>query len=343
MNYLGVDAREAERLAAVARYGILDTPEEEAFDRIARLAAHVLDVPMATVSIVDEHRVWFKAHHGIEEREVAREPGFCSSAVEQLDPWVIEHASVDPRTLDHSLVAGAFGLEFYAGIPLRSTEGHNLGTLCVMDHEPRRVTAKELEVLADLAAIVVRELELRRSSRRLADDTRARVRALRELAATDPLTGLANRRTFDAGLGGVLDAARRTGGLVSIVMVDLDHFKAFNDAFGHAAGDRALEGTARALEGDARHDDIVARLGGEEFALVLSGADERDAISRAERVRARLADVRVPGAVRRVTASFGIATFDGVESDEELVRRADASLYRAKGAGRDRIDAPEPD
>jgi signal transduction histidine kinase len=152
---------EAERLAAVRRYRILDTPEDGTFDRIAALAARIFDVPIAIVSIVDERRIWFKAHHGLEVQEIGRDPGLCASAILQNEPWVVADARHDPRTLANPLVAGEFGLQFYAGMPLTTADGHNLGTLCVIDSEPREVSDGERDTLRDLARIVIDELELR--------------------------------------------------------------------------------------------------------------------------------------------------------------------------------------
>ena len=157
---------EAERMAAVARLDILDTPPDGTFDRITALAARIFDVPIAIVSIVDHDRIWFKSHTGLDLEQIARDPGLCSSAIMQDGPWVIEDARTDARALTNPLVAGGFGLQFYAGVPLRTKDGFNLGTLCVLDFEPRAVTDAELATLEDLAALVMNELELRLEHRR---------------------------------------------------------------------------------------------------------------------------------------------------------------------------------
>ena len=159
-------ADEAGRIAAVRRFGILDTPPDGAFDRITALAARTFGVPIAIVSVVDTDRIWFKSHHGLPEvTEIGREPGLCASAILGDEPWVVTDASLDPRTLSNPLVAGDFGLRFYAGVPLTTAEGYNLGTLCVLDHEPREVTEDELTGLQDLAALVMDQLELRVQAR----------------------------------------------------------------------------------------------------------------------------------------------------------------------------------
>ena len=165
---------EADRLQAVRRYDILDTPPDGAFDRITALAARLFQVPIAIVSIVDHDRIWFKSHHGLEVEEISRDPGLCASAILQDGPWVIEDAPHDPRALSNPLVAGEFGLKFYAGVPLRTADGYSLGTLCVLDFRPRELTVEETSTLEDLAATVMSELELRLSSRQAVAEARER-------------------------------------------------------------------------------------------------------------------------------------------------------------------------
>ena len=155
---------EAGRLQAVKRYDVLGTPPEDAFDNITSLAARALRTPVAIVSVVDADRIWFKSAHGLDITEITRDPGLCASAILSDEPWVIEDARHDPRAQANPLVAGEFGLQFYAGVPLTTPDGYNLGTLCVLDFSPRTITADEIDTLTDLAAMVMRELELRREA-----------------------------------------------------------------------------------------------------------------------------------------------------------------------------------
>lgn len=159
---------EHERIQAVRRYDVLDTPPDGAFDRITALATRHFEVPIAIVSIVDTDRIWFKSRHGLEVEEIGRDPGLCASAILQDRPWIVEEAATDPRTLANPLVAGEFGLRFYAGVPLTTHDGFSLGSLCLIDKEPRRLTDDEIATLSDMAAIVIDELELRLAARRLA-------------------------------------------------------------------------------------------------------------------------------------------------------------------------------
>ena len=164
---------EVGRMEAVHRYQILDTPPDGAFDRITALAARLFGVPIAIVSVVDHDRIWFKSHHGVEISQVDRDPGLCASAILQDDPWIIQDATADPRALSNPLVAGEFGLQFYAGVPLRTSDGYNLGTLCILDRQPRTLSDHELTTLEDLAAIVMHDLEQRLESRRTGSPTAA--------------------------------------------------------------------------------------------------------------------------------------------------------------------------
>jgi GAF domain-containing protein len=156
-------------MAAVERYAILDTPRDGAFDRITRLASVMLGMPIAIVTIVDHDRIWFKSAEGLSGvEEIDRVPGLCASAILGHEAWVVEDAGIDPRTLANPLVAGEFGLRFYAGSPLETHDGYNLGTLCVIDREPRQLSPEQIEVLDDLAALVVDALELRLAARQQA-------------------------------------------------------------------------------------------------------------------------------------------------------------------------------
>ncbi|TXD35858.1 GAF domain-containing protein [Lujinxingia vulgaris] len=158
---------EDERLAALRRFAILDTPPDGAFDRIVQLAARVFDAPIALVSLVDEDRVWFKARHGLDVEKVGRDPGLCASVVFSDDAYMIEDAIEDPRSLAHPLVAGEFGLRFYAAAPLLTRQGHRLGALAVMGFEPREFGEGDRETLHDLAALVMEQMELRLTTREL--------------------------------------------------------------------------------------------------------------------------------------------------------------------------------
>ena len=160
-----IPPNEDQRLQALRRYEILDTPPDRAFDRIVGLAARLLKVPIAIISLVDSDRIWFKAAHGVEARQTAREPGLCASAILFDAPWIVSDAKTDPRVLANPLVACESGLRFYTGIPLKTSDGYRLGTLSVLDYQPRCISSEEIANLQDLAAMVMDEMELRLASR----------------------------------------------------------------------------------------------------------------------------------------------------------------------------------
>ncbi|MGW9210034.1 PP2C family protein-serine/threonine phosphatase [Embleya sp. NPDC055664] len=195
----GSSAVEADRIAAVRRYDTLDTLPDGAYDRVAALAARLFDVPVATVTIVDTDRIRFKAVHGLPGvTEIGRDPGLCDSAVLSDETLIIPDTLVDPVACSNPMVAGPMGVRFYAGAPIVTADGHRLGTVNILDTRPRRVEAADAATLADLAAIVRDQLELRLSAlnavraeqerNRIAQDRRraeeqARRRAERDRAA----------------------------------------------------------------------------------------------------------------------------------------------------------------
>jgi serine/threonine protein kinase len=158
---------EASRVAALRRYNVLDSPPDETYDAITRLAARVLQVPIALVTLIDLDRVWFKSRQGWDDEEADREVSFCATTNPGTgQPWSIPDATIDPRTRDNPFVTAGPQLRAYAAAPLTTHDGHNLGALCVFDKQPRPFTATELENLRDLASLVMHELELRVATRR---------------------------------------------------------------------------------------------------------------------------------------------------------------------------------
>ncbi|MFE9782186.1 PP2C family protein-serine/threonine phosphatase [Streptomyces sp. NPDC005775] len=152
-------------MAAVRRYDILDTPPDGAYDRVAALAARLFDMPVATVTIVDEDRIWFKAAHGLDGvTQIGRDPGLCGSAVLRDDTTVIPDTLADPVACSNPLVAGPMGVRFYAAAPIITADGYRLGTVNVLDTRPRELNEADANTLADLAAMVRDQLELRLSA-----------------------------------------------------------------------------------------------------------------------------------------------------------------------------------
>ena len=319
--------REERRLAALHSYDILDTPPEPQFDRIARIAAELLQMPISLITLIDSSRQWFKAKHGLDTIESPRSAAFCNHAIEGHDVMVVENALNDQRFADNPFVTAAPNIRFYAGAPLRNKQGYNLGTLCVIDQKPRNLSEQQQHILEDLAAIVVDELELHHANIEL-----------QRLATTDTLTGVNNRRQFLRLAETEGRRAARYQQPLSVLMVDIDHFKKVNDTHGHEAGDRALVAVAKAMRNALRPEAILGRLGGEEFAVLLPQADRQAAMIAAERLRQGVErlSVDIDHTVLQITVSIGVTEISSDQTFETALRHADEALYEAKKGGRNR-------
>jgi diguanylate cyclase (GGDEF)-like protein len=313
---------EPARLAALKRLAVLDSEPEEPFENVVALIRTVLDVPMAAVSLLDEDRQWFKARSGVDVTETPRGDSFCTHAIQQREPMIIPDATKDPRFAANPLVVGGPEIRSYAGIPLQTPDGYNVGSLCAIDTRTRNFSPAEIATLAKFARIVVDELELRR------------------IAGRDQLTGALTRRGFLEKANEELERFRRYHRPASLTMVDIDHFKSINDTHGHPIGDKVLSEFAERLRRAARPNDVLGRLGGEEFAMLMPETSAEEALAAANRFREEIAApvfTPAPGLELRVTASFGIAqSEDGIVHAEGWIAAADAPLYEAKHSGRNR-------
>lgn len=170
MMTLDKPVNESKRLSSLRKYQILDTPSDGNFDRITELAANIFNVPIAIISLVDTDRIWFKSHHGIPVKQIDRDPGLCASAILSDDLYIVENARNDPRCLANPLVAGDFGLQFYAAAPLQTEENYNLGTFCIIDKIPRVFSKEERVILKQLGGIVMDEMNLRLAIRETSEN-----------------------------------------------------------------------------------------------------------------------------------------------------------------------------
>jgi diguanylate cyclase (GGDEF)-like protein len=311
--------RESERIQALHELNLLDTPPEERFDRLTRLARKLFDVPVALVSLVDLDRQWFKSRDGISTKETPREWAFCSVAIEQERTLVVKDALHDDRFRDNPLVLRDPSIRFYAGEPIAAPGGQLVGAFCIIDREPRDFTEEEQVLLEDLAQMVEREFA-----------------ALR-LATIDELTGLSNRRGFKMLSRQALAQCERTGRPATLLLFDLDGFKEVNDTLGHAEGDKALASFAADLLANYRGCDVVARLGGDEFCVLLTGFSAHDAPSKFEELSRRLEERnqgRHPAAHLRF--SVGAADYDPTRhrSAADLLEEADRIMYEQKRSRR---------
>ncbi len=478
---------EHDRLSALKDLQILDTPREQEYDDLVLLASTICAAPISLVSLVDEERQWFKASVGLDVQETHRDLSFCAHAIMQKDLFVVEDAAKDPRFIGNALVTGASHLRFYAGMPLQTPYGAAMGTLCVIDTVPRKLTPSQSQALKVLAAQVQTRMELRLKQKMLEaqkeklkrslqenkqlcislratndlflsfmshgpfasfikdadgsmifynkylaelsgvteqewiglkdheiwpsemaqkfrqddlsvleggvtverddvspsaeggfvfwksfkfpyraengtaklagisiDVTRDVMReaelenALREksilasrlevLASTDFLTGLLSRRVFADRAEIEFADWKRRGSSMSMLILDVDDFKRRNDAYGHQAGDLALKQIGNILNRCVRLGDIAARMGGEEFGVLLPHTDIKGAMDVAERFRRMLSEQ--DHGPCPLTVSIGVSSADHSSQSWELVlSQADAALYEAKRTGKNKTIA----
>ncbi len=312
-------ADESTRLDTLRALNILDTSPEERFDRLTRLAKRLFGVPIALVSLVDADRQWFKSCVGLSESETPRDISFCGHAILGDDILMIPDTLGDERFRDNPLVTNDPNIRFYAGCPLRVPNGSKLGTLCLLDVEPRSLSAEDRDLLRDLARMAEQEL------------------AAVQLATMDELTKLSNRRGFEALAQHALNVCTRMDMPATLLFFDLNDFKLVNDRFGHAEGDNALATFAELLRNAFRDSDVIGRLGGDEFVVVLTNSNEDESAAAIGRLRA-LVDARNGDAKRGydIEYSVGEAAFDPRKhaSITELLAEADAAMYAHKDASK---------
>ena len=310
---------ELRRQAALYALALLDTEPEEEFDRIARLAQRLLQVPSAVVSFMDHDRQWYKAKVGVDASEAARSDTFCTHVIDDGTALVVEDATDDARFAENPHVAAPGGVRFYAGVPIHSPGGHAIGTLCVFDGAPRRADASVLEPLYDLAAMVDEIIA-------------ARVRA-----NVDELTGIQNRRGFVEAAAPLLRLADRAGVVMTLGYFDVNGLKGINDELGHDAGDAAIAIVGQLLASCFRTADVVARLGGDEFAVLFAVADAGGSATATSRLIAAVEERNARGDLPftvSVAAGFIERPPNG-DTLDQLLACADQAMYERKRGERE--------
>ena len=334
-----------ERLEAVKRTGLLDSDPEESFDRLTRLAAKLVGAPVTFISLVDEHRDFYKSAFGfggaLANTRQLEGRTFCQYSIVAEGPLVLEDVTASTVFRNVPTIE-SLGVKAYAGIPLLSPEGQPIGSFCAIDFKPRHWSALDIEILTELSCSAMREIHvhlalkaLSETNRYLEEKTRDLSEAnekLARLASTDALTGLRNRRAFEIALKIELARLARESSSVTLMLIDIDHFKRINDQFGHPEGDVVLRTIAQVLLDNVREVDMAARLGGEEFAVILPSTDKPGAWVLAERIRQAVESESPRGLT--VTVSIGTATVSHDCPVTELLKIADKALYDSKRHGR---------
>ncbi|MEH6434533.1 putative bifunctional diguanylate cyclase/phosphodiesterase [Massilia sp. DD77] len=352
-----IPPEEAHRIASLYATSLLGTGPEEAFDRITRLTARLLMVPMAVISLVGKDTQWFKSRTGTDLQQTPRDVSFCGHAILSDEPLVVPDAVNDPRFSDNPLVVGGPGIRFYAGVQLHSVDRMKLGTLCVMDHKPRTLSSEELEDLRELARLVEQQIyhrQLAQAAQALQQELEAgpagtdlpAAGQVAYLLNHDMLTGLANRPALVRAIRNGIAGWRERGEHAIVACINLDRFKRLNELLGHRAGDEALVAITRSLQDNLRDGDMLARAGSDEFILLLgdvghvgdAGGDpggDTEARALLERLLSAVNRQIISGGNEiALTCSIGYARYpDNGDDADALLTSAALAMRYAKSLG----------
>lgn len=319
-----IPADEEERLRELERLGVLGSSSDIHMDRLVELASLTFAVPIAAISLVTSDRQWFLAQRGLPVKETPRDVAFCAHAIMGEQVMVVPNALDDERFRSNPLVTEEPRIRFYAGAPLRSENGHNLGTLCVIDRQPREPNADQLRQLKLLSDLVIRELELRQQ------------------IFLCPVTGLPIRQRFLRIAEQEFQQAKAEQRNLSLLLFDIDNFRTINNRWGHHAGDQVLVDLCNLVRQFLREQDFAGRLGDGEFGLLLVETPPQEALDTAETLRHAV--TTMPGVHRHSDVTLHISggltslgTHD--KTFEDLLGRAEKALNLAKSNGRNQISS----
>lgn len=342
-----VPENEEQRLAALESYSILDTISEREYDDLAFLTAHICGTSISTIAFLDKDRKWHKSKYGIDKDSVPREFAICSHTIMGSECLIIND------TLEHEtfsrigMVVNPPHVRFYAGVPLISSDGFAIGTLCAIDTEPKQLDAIQCRALKTLAHSVESMLEARRSVLLLEKQQlqlhqhQANIdklnQALSLQSRTDVLTGLWNRRVQDEVLDRELKRHKRDCQPIGLMMLDIDHFKTVNDQYGHELGDKAIQLVARILAKHTRETDYCIRYGGDEFIVILPNISREFIEATSNRIKSEIESSSVEITV--FTVSIGVVVVESINiASDNVLHQVDQCLYLAKSNGRNRVE-----
>ena len=298
-------AQDPARLEVLRRTGLLDAGFQDSLQRFTKLASDLTGAPVSLVSLVDATRQYFSGSHGFDRDETPLETSYCKHVIADNVQLSVEDSLTDEVFANHPGTT-KMGVRAYLGSPV-AAGGERLGALCVLDTEPRTWTAQQRRIISDLSLAVATDVELR-----------LQVHAMTQMADTDPLTGLGNRRALASALERVFAQQRS----VSVGIFDLNGFKAYNDMFGHPAGDDLLIRLARRLQAVCGPEDEVFRMGGDEFCMI---ARTREQLTVAQKA----IEDRGPGF--DISSCLGVADLPREAADvTSAIAVADQRMYNGK-------------
>jgi len=310
-----------KRLNALRSINIMDTSADKRFDTITKLAKSIFKTQLAGITFIDEQRTWTKSYQGAERISIDNSASLCVLAIESDESiYIVSDILKNPSLSTNPLTQAPYNIRFYAGVPFSDMNGNKLGTLCILDHSSRILTADEIEQLNNLSYLVG---EILRSI---------------QTAIYDDLTLILNRRGFfDLG-NREIELAKRGKQSVALILIDLNKFKPINDTYGHHVGDLYLKAFAKMLTDSARGSDLIFRLGGDEFAIMLINSDPQTFLSRLNQLTDR--PLFVEGHSFKISYSYGVVDTAQPSSEcdlanadlHSLLASADKKMYQHKRA-----------
>lgn len=306
---------EQTRINTLKSLGILDSNPDERFDRITRLAKRIFNVPIALISLIDSDRQWFLSSVGIDIKETSRDISFCGHAILNDEFFTVPDTTLDSRFNDNPLVTGSLNIRFYAAYPITAPNGSKLGTICLLDQLPRNFAAEDIQLLNDLVQMVEQEISAVYT------------------ANIDELTMVSNKRGFIAAGIILFEFCKKNSIPASLLYIDLDHFKPINDRYGHAEGDEALKAFSKILIENFRSTDVIGRIGGDEFAVLMANCTLEECQINLDRFSHAIETYNAT-ALRKYKIKFsaGIVEHNSTKhtSIDDLLKEADFMMYQDK-------------
>ena len=306
---------EAARQFALERYDVLDTAEEYCFDHITKAVKSALDVPITAISLMDGKRLWFKSKVGFDVSEFPRYTAFCNHTIAQNSPTIIEDITRDARFKDSPSVGTILSLKSYIGVPLTTPDGHNIGTLCAGDIVPRQFRHPKIELMAQLAELVVYELELRQQ------------------ADKDGLTGALTRSGFSVEVQNAISLYDRQKTKSTLILFNVDRYLVAISRYDCSSGNMLLRSIIQSLVKRLRPSDCVGRIGGTQFAILLAGTTLAEALVASEEFLKSIVGMNAGSILdlqfSEISPDVGIC--------DDWLRQADIDSGVANGSGRSKI------
>ena len=305
--------KENQRLAALHRYGLLDTPAEEAFDCITRIAKIALNVSIALIVLVDKDRQWFKSKQGVRTLETSRDSSFCSRTIEGDKPLLVPNLKKDVLFAKNPLVCGFPFLRFYSGVPLRTRDGFNIGSLCVLGYRPRTLKTEEVTLLVELARLTMDQIELR------------------HITDIDYLTGIASRNVLHKAGHREIERAQSTGLPLSMVIYEIEKFQEISKKYSYHTSDQLLQSMVESYKSNLKGGQLFARVGDGRLAILLPETNAAEAAQIASNIMAAAKKIEVPDVMinNKINYRIGSATYNPSDKDfNYFFTRAEIDLQK---------------